>query len=61
MKCSLCGFEFDEKITPSACESCTIKVTSTCNMARCPNCGFEIPKESQMGRFFKKVRGEKDE
>lgn len=61
MKCSLCGFDFDEKIMPSGCDKCAIKITSTCNMARCPNCGFEMPKESQMGRLLKKLRRGKDE
>ena len=56
LKCSLCGLNFDEKICPSFCDGCTIKITSTCNMVRCPNCGFEMPKQSQMERLFKKIK-----
>jgi hypothetical protein len=43
MKCSLCGFEFNESDAGAACRGCVM--SKGCGLVRCPNCGFEMPKE----------------
>jgi NMD protein affecting ribosome stability and mRNA decay len=61
LKCSLCGHEFDENMENSLCAECNIKITKNCNLVACPNCGFEMPKDSHMNRFFKKIKSGKNE
>ncbi|MBT9175274.1 MAG: hypothetical protein DDT22_00949 [candidate division WS2 bacterium] len=51
MKCSLCGLEFSEKDAQKACSGCII--AKSCNLVKCPNCGYESPIES---RLIKKIR-----
>ena len=51
MKCSLCGYQFEEDETVIACKGCPLK--KACNMVRCPNCGFEVPAEPKL---FKVLR-----
>lgn len=51
MKCSLCGLEFDEKDAQRACSGCVMG--KTCNLVKCPNCGYESPVESKL---IKKLR-----
>lgn len=43
MKCTLCGFEFEEDQAQPACISCCLM--KGCKLIRCPNCGFETPRE----------------
>jgi rubredoxin len=57
MKCSLCGFEFDESESISSCAGCSLNIGNSCSMVRCPNCGFEMPKETQASKFYKKLKG----
>tara|TARA_B100000315_G_scaffold2110_1_gene1886 strand:+ start:546 stop:692 length:147 start_codon:yes stop_codon:yes gene_type:complete len=45
----------------SLCAECNIKITKNCNLVACPNCGFEMPKDSHMNRFFKKIKSGKNE
>jgi rubredoxin len=53
MKCSLCGFVFDEKKGTSACARCPL--VTACRLIRCPNCGFETPAEPEwLRRLFGK-------
>jgi hypothetical protein len=55
MKCSLCGFEFEQKEARTACAGCLL--SKTCELARCPNCGFEMPLEpGWIKRLFKRKR-----
>lgn len=51
MKCPLCSCEFDEP-DRSKCTSCGR--FSSCNLQRCPKCGYEIPPETKLETF---VRG----
>lgn len=51
MKCALCGFEFNEKEAQRACSGCVL--IKSCNLVKCPNCGYESPLEP---RFIKKIR-----
>ena len=51
MKCSLCGLEFDEKQAQNVCSGCMF--SKSCELARCPNCGYEMPIEPG---FIKKLR-----
>jgi len=44
----------------SLCAECSIKITKNCNLAACPNCGFEMPKDSHMSRFLKKISGKNE-
>ncbi|MFQ6126844.1 MAG: hypothetical protein ACE5R6_19880 [Candidatus Heimdallarchaeota archaeon] len=59
MKCSLCGLEFSADQGRAACASCVL--VRTCNLIRCPNCGFEMPIKSKLEKFIKKWRRKKDE
>ena len=43
MKCALCGNEFTEEEAAGSCRGCIM--ASGCHMLKCPNCGYEIPKE----------------
>ncbi|MFA6568605.1 MAG: hypothetical protein WCS96_10360 [Victivallales bacterium] len=56
MKCSFCGFEFKENEADKSCCGCVM--AKKCRLLKCPNCGFEIPKESEwikkIIRFFGK-------
>ena len=51
MICSLCGFRFDEDTARSACSGCGL--VKRCGLARCPRCGFEMPREPA---WLKKLR-----
>jgi rubredoxin len=55
MKCSLCGYEFNEKEAEGTCKNCPIM--KGCRLIKCPNCGFEIPaQEPKWLKYFKKER-----
>jgi rubredoxin len=43
MKCSLCGFNFDENEAETACKECFL--AKNCKLIKCPNCGYEMPPE----------------
>jgi hypothetical protein len=45
MKCTLCGFEFNEQEAESGCKGCGI--ISKCELIKCPNCNFEIAPEPE--------------
>ena len=52
MKCSLCGFEFKEEEGQAACKGCPI--SRSCSLVKCPNCGYEIPKEPNLIKSLKR-------
>ncbi len=52
MKCTLCGFEFNEENADTACKGCFMM--KNCKLIKCPNCGFEIPAESKWLKKRKK-------
>ena len=54
MKCSLCGYEFNEKEAEGACKNCPMM--KDCKLIKCPNCGFETPPEPKWLKYFKKER-----
>lgn len=43
MKCTLCGFEFNEEDVRSSCGGCYL--AKRCELLKCPNCGFEMTTE----------------
>ncbi|MEK6647384.1 MAG: hypothetical protein AABY84_12010 [Candidatus Firestonebacteria bacterium] len=45
MKCALCGYEFSEKESVSTCKNCPLH--KGCELIKCPNCGYEWPKEPE--------------
>ncbi len=57
MKCSLCGYQFNEDESVMSCGGCSF--VKGCNMVRCPNCGFEVPAESKVVKILKKLRRDK--
>ena len=57
MKCSLCGYEFNEEQALSACKSCAIM--KGCKLIRCPNCNFEMPAEPKWLKSFRERRKNK--
>lgn len=57
MKCPLCGLEFDENDAERACSGCII--AKSCNLVKCPNCGYESPTESRLIKKIKEWRNNK--
>jgi hypothetical protein len=55
MRCALCGLEFEERDVVASCEGCPMN-RGSCNMLRCPNCGYENPAEPQLLKIFKRWR-----
>ena len=55
MKCALCGYEFEEKQSVSACENCPM--VKGCQLIKCPNCGYEWPAEPD---WIKKIQQHRD-
>ncbi|WP_202708581.1 hypothetical protein [Sporosalibacterium faouarense] len=54
IKCSFCGYEFQADESKIGCSGCPL--SGTCNKYKCPNCGFEIPKEPKIIKLIKKWR-----
>ncbi len=54
MKCSLCGYEFNEKDAGKACASCPMM--KGCKLIKCPRCGMETPPEPKWLKYFRKER-----
>jgi len=52
MKCTLCGYEFNEKDAQRACKNCP--VMKGCKLIKCPKCGFETPPEPKWLKLFRK-------
>lgn len=59
IKCSFCGHSFSEMEGKSGCSGCPM--SKACNKNKCPNCGYEIPKEPALIKFIKKKWGKKDD
>ncbi len=51
MKCSFCGHEFDENEAVPACSGCLM--SKNCKLVKCPNCGYEMPKEPKWLKAIK--------
>jgi len=58
MKCPLCGFNFKEEESEVACQGCPI--ARPCGLIKCPNCGYEIPRESGLIKLIKRLGGKKN-
>ena len=56
-KCSFCGYEFSEEQGTAGCKGCPLH--KSCGKLKCPNCGFEIPKEPKFIAWLRKWRDEK--
>ncbi|MDD3041506.1 MAG: hypothetical protein PHV51_03355 [Methanosarcinaceae archaeon] len=54
MKCPLCGCEF-EKPDERTCAGCG--KMRHCNKHCCPNCGYELVKETKLVRFIRRLFG----
>lgn len=54
MKCTLCGYEFNEKEAATGCAHCPMM--RGCKLVKCPNCGFETPPEPAWLKRLKKER-----
>ncbi len=58
MKCTFCGFVFNEKAAGVACRACPM--SRGCDMIRCPNCGFELPVEPDwLRKLINMLKGRK--
>ena len=60
MKCSLCGFEFNEETAQSACCGCPL-TKGNCGLTKCPNCGFEMVQEPEWIKKLKNRKAKKDD
>jgi rubredoxin len=54
MRCSLCGFIFNEKEAESGCKGCGL--VKSCELVKCPNCGFEMTPEPKWAKKIKEWR-----
>ena len=60
MKCSLCGYEFEQEEARPACGNCP--VSKGCDLICCPNCRFEMPVEPKwIARFMQLLKGGRNE
>jgi rubredoxin len=50
VKCSFCGYKFDEEKADLSCKGCFM--TKGCRLIKCPNCGYEMPPEP---KWLKKI------
>jgi len=57
MKCPLCGLRFKEEESAIACQGCPI--SRPCGLIKCPNCGYEIPRDTGLIKFLNKLREKK--
>ena len=56
MICGFCGHDFDEKEADSSCEGCVMNFN--CKMVKCPNCGYEMPRQpAWIKKIFKGKSG----
>ncbi len=51
--CTLCGARFTH--AEKACSACPLN--HGCEVVRCPNCGFQFPRESQLVRLARRLLG----
>ncbi len=56
MRCPLCGIEVTEGAP--ACKGCA--ASKGCSLLRCPNCGYEIPKEPGFMKIFRRWKEKRD-
>ncbi len=59
MKCQLCGLEFREEEGQAACMGCP--VSRSCSLIKCPNCGYEVPKEPGLIKKLKRWKERRNE
>lgn len=59
MKCSLCGMVYAEKDADRSCRGCPM--AGSCAMLRCPNCGYETPRESGLEKAIRKIKEKRRE
>lgn len=60
MKCSFCGFEFNEDEAQLACNKCALIVR--CELIKCPNCNFKLaPPEPQWMKRLRQRRKKKND
>lgn len=53
MKCPMCGYIFNEEQAAAACKECIMpKLYKGCKLAKCPNCGYEMPLEPKWIKKF---------
>jgi hypothetical protein len=50
--CALCGLKFDPAAA-TTCGGCVLN--KNCELICCPNCGYEIPPESSLVTFVRKI------
>ncbi|OJX40307.1 MAG: hypothetical protein BGO78_15200 [Chloroflexi bacterium 44-23] len=58
MKCSFCGYSFAIDEGENACGSCPL--TGNCHLIRCPHCGYEMPPEAKLVRWFRNLKRKKE-
>ena len=55
-RCALCGFEFDA--AEASCHHACPLATS-CNLTRCPSCGYEFPSHARSLDWFRRIFGKR--
>lgn len=54
MKCSFCGFEFDEEESKKGCGGCAM--SGCCKKYKCPRCNYETLPDAGVIKLIKKWR-----
>ena len=50
LTCVLCGMRFE--VGEKSCKGCPIR--KDCGLICCPNCGYQIPKESKLAQWIQR-------
>ncbi|MHA2096391.1 MAG: hypothetical protein ACW98F_17355 [Candidatus Hodarchaeales archaeon] len=54
IRCGLCGYTFRIDNCDNLCEGCSSSFS--CNLLKCPNCGYSFPPlETSMSRLLKRL------
>jgi len=53
IRCPYCGFQYAPSEGRGTCASCGLH--SSCSLLRCPNCGYESPAESRLGKLIGRI------
>ena len=59
MNCPLCGYSFTENEGETACGRCFL--AHSCELVKCPNCGYETPREPGWLKALRKILRRKND
>jgi hypothetical protein len=57
LQCALCGARFTDGVL--ACGTCPLR--RACDVACCPNCGYQFPRSSRLAAWLRWLWGRKED